>query len=240
MKKLLIITCCFFLSAFLLAQSNENEKYTQLLEKGDQYFEANNFKLAYLCYDSIFQKSDFYTARMLVRMANIKRRQYNDLATALYLLNVCYKRTKDEQVLKEIQIIAQKNDFQGYEYSDFDFFKSLYNRYNYHLLSLLTLIGIIVLVIRRKKARRISTLFSLLMLGSLIYFLNNYDYEPLYGITNTVSVNLYDIPSPGGQKVYELGENNRLQIIGQADIWYKVLWNKEEVFINKHEIKLIN
>lgn len=201
--------------------------------QGDVYFEQNNFPAAYRVYDSLFQTGT-YTPRMLLRMAHIKRR---DPFLSLYWLNVYLFQTGDKRILKQIQNLSQKYDVPGHTYSDLDFFRNLYQRFNIHIITLLGVLLLLILALSRKRVRRFSLILSSLILVVLLLGLNNLEFKVQYALTNQDDVKIYASPSPAALNIGKLNKGSRVVILNEEGTWSSVLWREKIAFIHRQELR---
>ncbi|MNC98048.1 Bacterial SH3 domain protein [compost metagenome] len=45
-----------------------------------------------------------------------------------------------------------------------------------------------------------------------------------------------DGPSPGASVVSVVDEGHRVEVVGKMDVWYKVRWGEQTVFVRDHDL----
>jgi uncharacterized protein YgiM (DUF1202 family) len=106
------------------------------------------------------------------------------------------------------------------------------------ITSFLLTILILFRRLRQQHKSIITTLFLLVLLGSLFYFVN---YPPSYskGILMQDNTYLMRGPSAGAGVLTQLKAGHRLEVVGQEDVWLKVIWNNEIAYVREGFIKTV-
>jgi hypothetical protein len=208
----------------------------------DSLFDNGKYTEAFEVYEQIVSEDLRYSPKMLLRMAYIKE-GLEDYTKALYYLNLYYLYQADDKVLIKMSELAEKKKLSGYQFTDYEFFMSLYHKYYYHLLgvSFVLMLTILVLVLRakRKKEPILSlALINLILLG-LFFYLFNFVGNNQRGIIDEDYTYLMSSPSAGANTLGVLEKGHRLEILGQQDIWYQVLWGEKLAYIRKDNILII-
>jgi len=107
-------------------------KNDQKLANADSLFALQKYTQSYQLYDSIYS-AGFVSPSMLMKMAFIQE-GLGDYTMALYYLNDYYTITSNELVLEKMENLAEKHSLMGYDYSDTDYFISVYHEYYDQLL----------------------------------------------------------------------------------------------------------
>ena len=45
-----------------------------------------------------------------------------------------------------------------------------------------------------------------------------------------------DGPSAGASVISVVNEGHRVEVVGKTDVWYKVRWGEDEVFVRDHSL----
>ncbi|MBD2704774.1 hypothetical protein IC229_29335 [Spirosoma sp. BT702] len=227
------------LSTVTLAQTDLSVSVRQadsLFANGDQVQAAR-------LYEKALAEGQPATDPMLLKLANAYERQ-NDIPRLLYFLDVYFERHPDDSVLRRLSDIAKANNLSGYETDDLNYFYFFYRKYSaYFLLFLLILagyvFGVLVLKLVRKQpisSRQKGVVFFYLLL--LLVF-TNLPEGVQSGITSRNRVLLRTDPSAAAPVVEVIGKGHKVNILGQKDIYLRVLWHNELYFIRRDNVWLI-
>ncbi|NLR93184.1 SH3 domain-containing protein [Flammeovirga agarivorans] len=223
-------------SQLLFAETSVNSK----IEEADNLFSEKQYIEAFKIYNDILEKDRTFSSRMLLRMAFIQEGQGN-YSSALYFLNLQYRLTADRQTLNKMSKIAEEHNLLGYQYSDKEFFVSMFNNmqgvFAAGLIILLTAC-LALMYIRKRQDHSITTLTFFVVIFSVIglWAFNGGIHREL-GIVKGSGAILMDEPSAGGKKLVDLSAGERFQIKGESDIWYKIeLPNESEGYIRKGRV----
>lgn len=177
---------------------------------------------------------------MLLKMAYIKEGLGN-YSEALYYLNLFYLKTLDKSVLKKMEELAEKYRLQGYDYSDTEFFLTLYYKY-YNLIalavvSLALLTGAMVYYQKfRLKQRPYFAGILLVLICAALFYLVNFGKEYNLGIVAREGTHLMSGPSAGAEPVEIIDPGHRVRILGHNDVWTRIQWNDQEVFVKRKNL----
>jgi uncharacterized protein YgiM (DUF1202 family) len=75
-------------------------------------------------------------------------------------------------------------------------------------------------------------LISTLLLSIHIYYGENFS----SGIIADANTFIMKGPSPGSDVVERVGEGHRLEVIGKQDVWLKVRWRGEVVYVKENGV----
>lgn len=228
---------CLFLCA-TEAWSNEaaNKEGQSTLSHADSLFNSKQYTQALQHYQSIFA-SGRYSPAMLLRMAYIQE-GLNHLGESLYYLNLYFLATDDVQALKKMEELAKKNNLQGYETDEFT---RIFGWLQEHYASIALAIASICLFVlafmyaqttRRQEKPLLSGVALLLMLA-VLYLHVNFSKKAQRAIVAGQPTYLMSGPSAASSVVAIIGEGHQLQIKGQQDVWLKVTWKDEEVWVKE-------
>ena len=224
---------------FAFSYSSSAESAHDPIKQADSLFKAKLYTQSFDLYHQLFLDKK-YSQATLLKMAFIQE-GLGHLSQSLYYLNLYYQASGDEQALSKVHEVAKKNNLEGYE-SDLiaPLYKLMKDNYSTLVGALATCaifcLSIFVYQQKRNGQKLVGlTFLSLFFLGLLFVFLN-FSSPPMQGIITTTPVYLMKGPSSGASVVAIVDEGHRLEIKGHEDVWLKVAWKKEEVFIKKNQI----
>lgn len=207
------------------------------LHRADSLFESKKYIESFEIYHQILDSSDQYSPRMLLRMAFIKE-GLGDYTSALYYLNLFYFYNPDKEVLKKMEEIGLKYKLTGYNYTDLDYFISIYNEYyNYILISLIafSLAYFIYMLVNRRTKSSLRPFYFIVMLV-VAFYVSNFNLTPPKGIIANSGVHLMSSPSAGATLVDIVDKGHRVTILSKEDIWYKINWNGTQAYIRENNL----
>lgn len=227
LKILLIIPgLCGFLAAsgqvssFRLGQADslyEKKQYTQSLEH----------------YQAILQTGE-YTPSMLLKMAYIDE-GLGRVGQALYYLDLYYLVSNDKSVLDKMDELANKYNLKGYEYTDATLALSFYHDYRQFISVGLAALAVFFLSLlfywRKRRKRSIAALTFLFVIVAALVVHINVGEKIATGIIGEPNTYLMDGPSAGASVISVVSEGHRVEITGKHDVWYKVKWNENTVWV---------
>jgi tetratricopeptide (TPR) repeat protein len=237
-RKLLFSFWLFFL---FWQGATAQSPFMQLL-KADSLFETKKYTQSFEIYKNILETSDQFSPRMLLRMGFIKE-GLGDYTSALYYLNLFYSFNSDKEVLKKMEEIASRYKLSGYDYSDLEYFISLYNEYYYYIITffLMAAVSFYLYMIIKKTSKSklgVSPLLFMIIL-SAAYYLTNYSLTSPKGILTNAHTPLMSFPSGGANLIEFVGKGHRVTLLGKEDIWYKILWNDKPAYVREVNLVLI-
>ncbi|WP_017731355.1 SH3 domain-containing protein [Nafulsella turpanensis] len=212
------------------------------LQQADSLFAEQKFTEAYKLYEQILAEGKASPA-MLLRMAYVDE-SLQRVPQALYHLNLYYQQTADREVLNKIEELAASEKLRGYEYSDEEYLRNLlYQNRQSIALGLMVISGLVFLALVyvkfRLRQRPMGLGFLLLVaLGGLAYFVS----IPLtkkQAIVMEDFVPLMSGPSAGSSLVQMIGRGHRLEVLNKQDVWYKVQWGEQVLFVKETAVERI-
>lgn len=241
MQKLLLKLLTFLLISYThLSITAHAQSYTLL--RADSLFDNGQLNEAKALYLKEWNVDKRYSPRMLLKLGYIEE-QAGNVPLALYYYNQFLDLTHNTQIIAKIQELSEQHHLKGYDFSDIEYFFSLYRRYYYPIIFTILLIGLpyfIYLVVRalQKKKWGSRPLGFLAILG-VVFLLNNYDVIPDRAIVMEQTC-LMNAPAAGAQCVENISQGNRLTVLGsEGTIWYRVLWDNQTLYIRDKNIKII-
>ena len=183
----------------------------------------------------------FATPSMLLKMAYVADAT-GDYPSALYYLDLYYKVSGDRLAVGKIEELAKANELYGYVYSDIDYLINVFSNYRIEIFSLILAMLLFLMVYAYRKIRRQEKPYAALViqsfLGVILLILMNFKMEGKAVITSNQSL-LRSGPSAGAEPVMVIDKGHKVTVLRESDIWSKILWDGDEVFIRSSRIKAI-
>lgn len=231
-----------FLIIFLviLAEPAYAQADNLTLAKADSLFQKQHYTDAFVLYETILQKQEHYSPRMLLKMAYIKE-GLRDYTGAMYYLHLFYTKEPSRSTLKKMEELAQAHRLQGYEYNDLQFFKTQFSKHYMRILELLLLAAVIAVTVMFISWRRGHQFGKPYKLGFTLYLLFILYYINFLtlgqeGIIKASHVAIMSAPSAGANWLATASEGHKVPITGQQDIWYEIKWKGEKAYIRKSNV----
>lgn len=212
------------------------------LSLADSLYAQQKFTQAYQAYEEVLE-TGVASPAMLLRMAYIQE-SLNNTTETLYLLNRYYQLTAERDALRKMEALAEEHQLQGYGYSDIDYVRNqLYQNRQYIVMGLMLLAGALLLLMLYNKFRlkekpvRIGVAV-IVLLAVLAYFVNiPLSREQAIVVKNYVP--LMSGPSAGASVEQMINKGHRLQVLNKQDVWYKVQWGEQELFVKETSVAKI-
>ena len=212
------------------------------LNKADSLFNLQIYTEAKLIYDSLYYKENLYSESMLLKMALIEEGLEN-YEKSIYYLSQYQSINNNESSEIKIKKIANNYDLEGYEKNDFDYLQNILKENRiiiiYSLLLLILLIFIIN-IYRILKSKKAPTLVLTFYIISILFLLIININLPKSGIVYFENTFIMEKPSSGSDLYQIVKKGDKLKIIGEESVLYKIKINKTEKYIRKKNIKIIN
>ncbi|MEQ9220929.1 MAG: SH3 domain-containing protein [Cyclobacteriaceae bacterium] len=226
---------------FVLPSLTVGAENQDLLRQADSLYQAKKYTEAFQHYQELFDQNQG-SAAMLARMAFIKE-GLGDYSNALYYLSLYYNQTSDKKVLSKMRELAEKHQLSGYEYSDGAFIAGVAKKYKYELLLFLFFFSLILTfyIYRKKKHKEqpvTSAVFQIVTIIFAMLLINNAFFQD-YGIVSQGNALLMSGPSAGAEPVEIIDKGHKLKLLEADEVWSKVIWNDQEVFIRSKNLKRI-
>jgi len=211
---------------------------TELLQKADSLYLKKQFTQSFEIYQRI-HKTGQYSPAMFLKMGFIQE-GLNKPGHALYYLNLYYLASGDEQTLNKMEVLAAKNQLNGYEYSQVDQARELITHYRPHAATFIASVILVIMAIGIYQSRKgtkpvvaiMLTIFGLVFLGLFVNFT-----EPqrtaIISANNTFVMNG---PSAGASVVGLLTEGHKVQIKNKEDVWLKVYWAEQYAYVRQSQV----
>ena len=227
------------LATFTVTQAESRD----ILQQADSLFAAGSETDAAQLYETAIANGHAVTDPMLLKLASAYERQ-NDVPHLLYYLQIYFDRHPDDAVLRKMNDIARANNLNGYETDDLNYFYLFYRKYGtYVLLFLLIPAGYVFSVLMLKLAKKQPVdqrqkwvVFAYLVL--LLLFVNLPE-GVQSGITSRDRVLVRTDPSAASPVSEVIGRGHKVNILGSTDIYLRVLWRNELVYIRRDNVWVI-
>ena len=232
----------FFLFFLLISQVANGQDIKNNISLADSLFEKRKFTESLEIYENIIDEKKASPA-MLLRMAYIYE-GLDDLSSALISLDHYYKITADKKVLTKMKELADQNELEGYDTSDWGYLINFYVKFRYlFVVTFLALATLILSMIYRKKKKHQEFspglgigLFTVL---AFIFFLVNFTGIEDKGIITGTSAYLMSGPSAGADLVEVIKDGHKVEIIDRTDIWVQIKWKGSRAFVRENNIEAL-
>lgn len=233
-----IITIVFF--GLFLNLSARAENIPADLEIADSLFNLRKYTQSFEIYERIVNTGQETSPAMLLKMAYIKE-GLGDFSSALYYLNLYYLQTHNKRALRKMEDLAKKYGLTGYDYTDVEFFMNVFYKYYSTIIYVLSafciiLIGYMVFKKFRWKVNPGFSFFYLIFIIGLLFYVVNYGKKYQKGIIINPETYLMDGPSSGSKLVAIADIGHRVQVLGKEDVWVKIRWEGNPVYVKENNL----
>ncbi len=232
-KILVVLTIAFGTQAFGSSAPN-------ILSRADSLYAGRQYTQAFEVYQSLHAGGQ-YSPSMFLKMAYIQE-GLGHLGESLYYLNLYFLATDDSQALKKMEELAQKNNLEGYETNESTKILAWLQEQYSSIALIIASIGAFLLALiyyQRMKKNNQPALpaIALMFVLTLLFFHVNFSSKSARGIVSGGQTYLMSGPSAGASVVAIIGEGHQLQINGKEDVWLKVSWKDEDVYVKEFLVK---
>ena len=235
----------YYISVILLAIfsfSNRIISKNLSLNKADSLFNLKIYTEAKLIYDNLYYKENLYSESMLLKMALIEEGLEN-YEKSIYYLSQYQSINNNESSEIKIQKIANNYNLEGYEKNDFDYLQNILKENRIIIIYSLLLSILLIFIIniyRILKSKKAPTLVLTFYIISILFFLIININLPKSGIVYFENTFIMEKPSSGSNLYQIVKKGDKLKIVGEESVWYKIKINETEKYIRKKNIKIIN
>ncbi len=226
------------LTGFVLSCSATLAQSPLLLAKADSLFGKKQYTQSFEIYQQLYSQHQ-YSPAMLLKMAYIQE-GLGHASMSLYYLNLYYLASGDEQALHKMDEYATKNKLEGFTYSSSTpwlfTFKKYQQQISWALVSLIAFFVAYQFYLARKSSRVIAPAVFALLLCVLLAVQINISPTPQEAIVVTTNTYLMTGPSAGANVVTQIQEGNKLKVLGKKDVWLKVEWLDQIVFVKENQV----
>ncbi len=212
------------------------------LNLADSLFHQEKYTESLELYETILNEEQLYSSGMILKMAYVKE-GLGDYSGALYLLNLFYSKTSDKRALRKMEELAKKHDLYGYQFTDTEFFRTIYKKYHLHIIASLGIFALFVFSTilyqkrRRKHRPMIAGVFFVFILATL-FGLINFGQGRNRAVVLTDQVYLRVGPSSGANVAEIIGKGHRV-VVSKKDVWVKIHWNDRPLYIRESHLGII-
>lgn len=242
-KKHAILFALILISLTISSHNTMCQEITKKLFQADSLFQEKKYTESFEIYTEILESDEKTSAQMLLKMAFIKE-GLGDHSQALVFLNKYYDLTSDERARDKMQELAETNELSGYSNEDSDFIVGFINQNAviiYTLVFSVVALLLFIVVYRKltQKSDPIRYAIILILLLVSFWFVINFNLASTKGVIIDNHAYLMTAPSSGADLVDVIKKGHRVEILDQNEIWTKVSWLEQEVYIKNEKIKLI-
>ena len=225
----------------LMVQTGVAQTLNDQLAQADSLFGQEKYTEAYDIYENLIQERNRYSPAMLLKMAYIKEglQQFDE---ALYYLNLYYLRTADENVLEKMETLAEEHNLAGYEFNDWEFFKTIFYRYFNYITAILIALALLFLALQirarvRKQHPAKGYALGMVMVLAVLFYTLNFGLNYNRAVVVDENTFLMTGPSAASDVKRVIGKGHRLPLNGEQDVWIETEWDNETVFIKANKLR---
>ncbi|MFB9864665.1 SH3 domain-containing protein [Rufibacter immobilis] len=239
-RKLSLLFCSLWL---ICAQPILAQAPNFSLAKADSLFSQHKYTQALQIYEQLLSQNRTYSPQMLLKMAYIHE-GLHDYTQSMHYLQLYYSKHPSKSVLQKMEEVGLQQHLNGYEYTDWDFFKTQFYKYYSLLLELLLIVAAVFMTlllrnwVKKQPISGEAKIGMLLYLGFVFYFANFLTLGQ-QGIIRNGNVPIMAAPSAGAGLVATVGTGHKVNILGEQDIWYRIEWNDQTAYIRKNNLLLL-
>jgi len=213
-----------------------------VLTTADSLYIKKQYTQALDLYKNLFAENK-YSPAMLLKMAFIHE-GLGHLGESLYYLNLYYISSDDEQALRKMEEVAEKNNLEGYKMdettSTLAWLQKHYATISIGIASIcIFLLALMYYQQSKMKIKPIVTGATLVLLLVLLFIHINFSLKDERGIVAVSPTYLMDGPSAGASVIAIIGEGHQLEITGKRDVWLRVQWKEREVYVKDFLVREI-
>lgn len=232
----------FFLVFFItISFSNTSSGKNISLIRADSLFKENKRAEAISAYHSILDNGSF-SPMLFLKLAYMQETS-GDVSGAMVTLNTLYKINPDPEIHLKMEELAHINNLSGYQYTDRQYFNTLYQKYYYYiLLFVLITSGLYFVHLNLKKIKGNNMgMRPLLFICTLLvlFYIVNFNIQPLHAVIINKHTLIMSAPSPGSDLLEITGSGHRVSLIDKNDIWYQVDIHDKTGYIKKSDLHII-
>jgi tetratricopeptide (TPR) repeat protein len=242
MQRQTLIIITLFLGLFMqTADSHGQELFTL---KADSLFNEKKYSEATILYEDLLEKHSINRSNAYLKLAYMNEISGN-FSKAIYFLSEYYQLNPTEKTFEKISKMAEENSFNGYSRSDLNFILFLYERFYIWIavsLFLVVAYGFYIFVIKKMKsesttlANKLS--YFILTIGVIVFINLGFFYRQ--GIVKNEQIIIRDSPSAGAKISSHLQQGSRVNILGERDIWLRLVLNGKIQYGKKSDFWIID
>jgi tetratricopeptide (TPR) repeat protein len=208
------------------------------LQQADSLFQAKQYTQSMELYRAVFEQKQ-YTPAMLLKMAFVEE-GLGQTGQALYYLNLYYRVSNDQTALEKMEELATKYNLEGYDQAETDWALSHYH--DYHSAITIALAAFVILFaslgiyFKRQGERPVASAITMVVLLVIMGVHVNLGGRITAGIIAQQNTYAMSGPSAGATVTAVLDSGHRVEVIGKRDVWVKILWQGETLYIKEGTI----
>ncbi|GAB2531779.1 hypothetical protein GCM10027189_11010 [Rufibacter soli] len=206
-------------------------------------FTQHRYTQALGIYENLLTQGQVYSPQMLLKMAYIHEglQQYTK---SMYYLQLYYSKHPSRSVLRKMEEVGLQQHLSGYQYTDWDFFKTQFYKYYAHILELLLAVAVIALTLLflrwvKKRPMPLNAKVVFLLYLVFLFYFANFLTLGRQGIIQAGNAPIMTAPSAGSSLVAAVGMGHKVRVLGEQDIWYRIEWNDQTAYIRKNNLLLL-
>jgi hypothetical protein len=224
------------------ADSDPKATQDEALLRADALYAAKQYTQAFEFYRAL-EQDGHYTPAMFLKMAHIQEGQ-NHLGESLYYLNLYYLASDDAQALKKMEELATKNNLEGYATDESTHFLAWLQGQYITIAWALASAGLFLLALMfylRVKKKMNPTLVGIafVIVLTVLFVHVNFSLTSEHGIVAQPQTYLMSGPSAGASVTAVIGEGHQLVITGKKDVWLRVQWKEQEVYVRENLVRTV-
>ncbi len=212
----------------------------QLLMEADSLFNQQKYTEALDKYESLYN-AGLSSPATLLKMAFIQDASGN-YADAIYYMDKYYLRTADRGVIGKILEVANANELSGYKYDDITYFTALLAKYRIWVVVFLAILmislSIYIFEKTQENQKSVSAFVLQILVGAIFFAFINLKTNTR-GIITSDQTLLRSGPSAGAEPLDIINKGHKVRVLSQDDVWSKILWEGEEVYVRNGRLKTI-
>jgi hypothetical protein len=208
------------------------------LKHADSLFRAKQYTQSFSTYQALL-KENKYTSSMLLKMAYIQE-GLGHQGLCLYYLNLYQNASDDYQAAAKMEELAGKYRLEGYQSSESsDFFHFLQKNNLWIMMGLAAVVFFffVLLLFQKKNGKQpyVPAFFSVLF-SALLFVATYFGGKPSMAIVSVPATYLMNGPSAGASVTAIVEEGHRLIVRGEKDVWLRVKWKDQDVFVKQSNV----
>ncbi len=231
-----------FLIGVILVVGNRayGHPLSALAQQADSLFHKNQFNKALELYENLFFAQSSYPLDALPKMSFMYGKK-GDLAKSLYFLSIYYKQTNDDRVKKIIKHKAEEYELNGYNSDELNGLLrwGAEIKFGLRILGLALTCFIFSLLLYQKfkfkKLRWKNYYIAGILSAILVIVVNEYEL-PSEAIVIDKLTPLMSDPASSSELVGHAKQGDKLYLYADQDIWYKLYWNNQKMYVRQSAI----
>ena len=238
-KKTTFFVVCFF----CLCVGRTQAPVAEPLTTADSLFAKRDYTESLVAYEVTLQRG-LSSPMMLLRMAFIAE-SLGDYAKTLCYLSLYQQQRPSSQVALKMNELAARHNLHGYEYDDWDFFLTYYQRYYTYMVATFAVLALWMLGSMMRKKMRSNFVagrhgLALFFFLGFMLLLFNVSLSDRKAVVTEDYTYLMDAPSAGAKVVRVVRKGHRVRITGEEDIWLRTNWAGKTAYVRRQNVWVVN